>query len=410
MISGTMQAAPQTTGKQSAPMLCGTQDKGFSSVLQTSVNDAEKTANYDGTSPLQDATSKSVKEGAVPQDPSNSKNKAEDQQVQDPAGILRQLLLQMAVSAQQVVTQPAEGSQSGQTSQAVQSTSMQAMSDLAKEITQLSPAAQNASASAIPAQGENFIAALALNQDGTADKIDLKLFDKISANSINSKVALLNALKGPSQTDSMNAVLPAADPAKTGAELQSLGQGGKDAALLSKSALADETFSQFKAEVISSPAVESGDKGSAKAAQDIYAPGIQTQTSSAHEQSPVQETVPANRMVSLDEVISRAVDSGQKNLVVRIDPPDLGSMHIKLSLENGVLRADVRVDSSSVKDSFNLALPQIKSSLENSGIKVSEFHVDVREDQYRNGQERNNQGQQQRQDRGNRNGFSDFFA
>jgi flagellar hook-length control protein FliK len=70
----------------------------------------------------------------------------------------------------------------------------------------------------------------------------------------------------------------------------------------------------------------------------------------------------------------------------------------------------VRVDSNAIKDAFNLALPQIKTSLENSGIKVSEFHVDVREDQYRNGQQRNNQDQQQRQDREFKNSFSDFFA
>jgi len=117
-----------------------------------------------------------------------------------------------------------------------------------------------------------------------------------------------------------------------------------------------------------------------------------------------------SKLTSIDEVISKAVDSGQKNLILRIDPPDLGSLQIRLSFDNGVLKADVRVDSNAVKDTFNLALPQIKTSLENSGIKVSEFHVDVREDQYRNGQESNNQKQQQRQGRGLKNEFSDFFA
>src|SRR5208283_1353539 len=100
----------------------------------------------------------------------------------------------------------------------------------------------------------------------------------------------------------------------------------------------------------------------------------------------------------------------QGSLVIRIDPPDLGSMQIKLSLDNGMLKANVSVDSNAVKDSFNLALPQIRTSLENAGIKVSDFQVNVREDQYRNGQERNNQGQQQRQSRESKNGFSDFFA
>ena len=218
-------------------------------------------------------------------------------------------------------------------------------------------------------------------------------------------------LRDLAQDKSTNAIPPTADSAKTEAELQSFSQAGKDAASLSKtSGSTGDAISQFEIENSSSTSQTSGDKNNSREASGLYAQTIQGQTTSGHEQSPIQETVPVNRLTSLDAVISKAVDSGQKNLVIRIDPPDLGSMHIRLSLDNGVLKADVRVDSSSIKDSFNLALPQIKTSLENAGIKVSEFHVDVREDQYRNGQERNNQGQQQKQGRGSKNSFSDFFA
>jgi flagellar hook-length control protein FliK len=409
MIPGMIPAASPAAGAQTASMTSGMQDKGFNSILKNSINDAVENANNDSTARMRNTGVKSAKDSTGSKDAIDPKNKAEDQQVQDPAEVLRQLVLQMTSVAQQVINQSSfkdvsagKSSEEGQAAQALQSAMAPAMSDLAKEVSQLSSAVQ----ASTEAQGGNFPASLALNQDNTANKIDLKLFDKIAANS---KDLLLNALKGHSQDSSMN-VLPAADSVKTEAELQAFGQGGKDAAFLSKTAeSADEALSQFKVE-LNSGSGETGDKSNSRVSSGLYAQGIQAQTSSVHEQSPIQETVPANRLASLDEVISKALDSGQKNLVIRIDPPDLGSMHIRLSLDNGVLKADVRVDSSSVKDSFNLALPQIKTSLENSGIKISEFHVDVREDQYRNGQERNNQGQQQRQDKESRNGFSDFFA
>jgi flagellar hook-length control protein FliK len=206
-------------------------------------------------------------------------------------------------------------------------------------------------------------------------------------------------------------MLSTADSAKTETELQYFNEFRKDVASQSKTSSSNsDAISQFQIETSSGTGQPSVDKNNMREASSLYAQTIQTQPASGRDQSPIQETVSVNRMTSLDAVISKAVDSGQRNLVIRIDPPDLGSMHIRLSLDNGVLKADVRVDSSSIKDSFNLALPQIKTSLENAGIKVSEFHVDVREDQYRNGQERNNQGQQQKQGRGSKNSFSDFFA
>jgi hypothetical protein len=184
---------------------------------------------------------------------------------------------------------------------------------------------------------------------------------------------------------------------------------GKEAVIMSRASESlDDSISQWKIET--SAGQTSGDKNSSRDASGLYAQTLQPQSPSVHAGSASQEVIPVSKLTSVDEVISKAVDAGQKNLIIRIDPPDLGNVQIRLSFDNGVLKADVRVDSTAIKDSFNLALPQIKTSLENSGINVSEFNVDVREDQYRNGQESNNQGQQQRQGRGLKNGFSDFFA
>ena len=421
MIQCLIPVAPQALEIPTAPAATTVPDKSFSSVFKSSVqnipksDDNRKTTSEEGSAvkdvsdsvkTSSEKVSGSRRDSEMVKDSSEVKETKDSQSTQDPNEILRQLVLQMSTIAQQIVNQPvlkdvsaaaaalasqgAEAAQAAQSAQIALMPATTAISDSAKETTQSS---------------SGFVTAA---QGGAADKIDSNLSDKISANS---RDAFMSALKGFAQDNSTNAIPPTADSAKTEAELQALSQAGKNSASMSKtSGATGEAILQLEIENSSSISQASGDKNNSREASGLYAQTIQGQTTSGHDQSPIQETVPVARLTSLDAVISKAVDSGQKNLVIRIDPPDLGSMHIRLSLDNGVLKADVRVDSGSIKDSFNLALPQIKTSLENAGIRVSEFHVDVREDQYRNGQERNNQGQQQKQGRGSKNSFSDFFA
>jgi flagellar hook-length control protein FliK len=186
---------------------------------------------------------------------------------------------------------------------------------------------------------------------------------------------------------------------------------GKSSALLSaKESAFDESIALQKSGLLSEG--QTGDIQSSKDAAGVYTQILQSHSVTTRTVAPAQETIPVSRLDSVDAAISKAVSSGQTEIVLKIDPPDLGSMSIRLSYDSGVLKADVRVDSSMVKDSFTNAMPQIKLALENAGIKVSQFNVDVRDDQSRQEQDRNNQNrqQQQRQAGDFGNSFSHFFA
>jgi len=378
-------------------MSSGAADKGFISILKSSIQNSGNTENDDKPAPVQKRTSKNAtltNNALDPKDTPVSQNKAEAKQSEDPAEVLRQLIIQMTAVAQQMTTAPVVRDTSTATSVAA-SESAQAMQ------TPL----------AFPPLSGNAPGAPAAEQEQNNQGILLKTLTDNMPNNADFKGAIMNAVRNTQQDNADNTVLGAGDTAKveTVAALKVFNPGGKNTATLSKlSESFDDGLSQWKLEASAGQA--SGDRNSSRDASGLYAQTLQTQSSSIHSGAASQEVVPASKLTSIDEVISKAVDGGQKNLILRIDPPDLGNIHIRLSFDNGVLKADVRVDSNSVKDSFNLALPQIKTSLENSGIKVSEFNVDVREDQYRNGQDSNNQRQQQRQGRGLRNDFSDFFA
>ncbi|HSW63280.1 MAG TPA: flagellar hook-length control protein FliK [Dissulfurispiraceae bacterium] len=114
----------------------------------------------------------------------------------------------------------------------------------------------------------------------------------------------------------------------------------------------------------------------------------------------------------IHEPIRAAAETGTKQMILRLDPPGLGDVQIRLRVQQGVLTADLKVDSSSIRDLFTSVLPQIRHQLENSGIRVGELQVDLRDDYpadqgQRRGQDQRQQQQQDRQTGGN---FFEYLA
>lgn len=137
------------------------------------------------------------------------------------------------------------------------------------------------------------------------------------------------------------------------------------------------------------------------------------QTSYAKNDPAVKESLHVSRLNELGEPIMKTLGAGDKHLVIKLEPPDLGSIQIKLRMTNGVLTADIRVDSNAVRDLFSAAIPQIRTSLEDSGIKVSDFFVDVKEDYYSDSGKREQDDakqQQHKQHKESKFQFFDFFA
>ena len=114
----------------------------------------------------------------------------------------------------------------------------------------------------------------------------------------------------------------------------------------------------------------------------------------------------------IHEPIRAAAEAGTKLMVLRLDPPGLGDVQIRLRMQQGVLTADLKVDSGSTKDLFTSALPQIRQQLESSGIQVGEIQVDLHEDYLAGqGQKREQeQGRQNRQDRQSNENFFQYLA
>lgn len=126
----------------------------------------------------------------------------------------------------------------------------------------------------------------------------------------------------------------------------------------------------------------------------------------------VKETLHVNRLNEISESIMKTLSAGDKHLIIKLEPPDLGSIQIKLRMDNGMLRADLKVESPAVKELFSMAMPQIRASLGDAGIKVGDFFVDVKEDYYSDGRRHQDGGggQQHRQNKEQKFRFFDYFA
>ena len=85
-----------------------------------------------------------------------------------------------------------------------------------------------------------------------------------------------------------------------------------------------------------------------------------------------------DRIMESARVVVR--DGRNASLSMRLNPAELGSVTVNLGLEHGVLNAKFLVDNADVRDAVVANLDGILQELEQSGVSIGEFQVNVRDD------------------------------
>ncbi|GAQ94440.1 hook-length control protein FliK [Thermodesulfovibrio aggregans] len=122
----------------------------------------------------------------------------------------------------------------------------------------------------------------------------------------------------------------------------------------------------------------------------------------------VQQKVelPFTQLKEISNIVFKALSNSQKTLIVQLEPPELGKILIKLSMDNAGIRADMKVDYPHVKEALTGLIPEIKSNLQSSGVKVSDFLLDLMKEN--RGYSDSYNGQGQRKHKGNQKFFEYF--
>ncbi|MEO0529198.1 MAG: flagellar hook-length control protein FliK [Planctomycetota bacterium] len=93
--------------------------------------------------------------------------------------------------------------------------------------------------------------------------------------------------------------------------------------------------------------------------------------------------------------VARAFDLAQERgggpIELRLSPPELGSMQVKIELKEGVMTASLDVETPAARNALLDNLPALRDRLEQQQIRIEKFDVDVRDDSGRQaGEEQSN--------------------
>jgi len=100
-------------------------------------------------------------------------------------------------------------------------------------------------------------------------------------------------------------------------------------------------------------------------------------------------------MEQLQQIIDKAKitvhDSKNGSFIFRLNPKELGSVNVNIGLEQGIVKGKFLVETNEAKELLIQNLDFVKTQLEESGISVGEFQVNVKEQgkPYDNNEKRN---------------------
>lgn len=115
---------------------------------------------------------------------------------------------------------------------------------------------------------------------------------------------------------------------------------------------------------------------------------------------------PARQVLSqVQSGMLKAISGGRQQLTLRLNPPDLGKVHLMLQVTKNEVNAVIRADSHDSAKMIADQLAQLRSSLESQGLKVSRLEVQTQtqqqqqsqDQQYWQNAEQHNQAREQAQ-------------
>ncbi|MEZ8544998.1 flagellar hook-length control protein FliK [Vibrio splendidus] len=185
------------------------------------------------------------------------------------------------------------------------------------------------------------------------------------------------------QSLAMNAT-PAATKAGSTDALLKAGAGAAALSGLGKAGAKEDSKDSTLAQQIASAAGAQGTVtvGSAPTRAEIQ----------AAQQAPLQLTKElANEQVA--EKVQMMMSKNLKNLDIRLDPPELGQMKIRMTMNNDVANVHFTVSNQQARDVIEQTLPRLREMLAQQGLQLADSSV--QQQSSGQGQDRYNNGEQQ---------------
>ncbi|MEN0109775.1 MAG: flagellar hook-length control protein FliK [Planctomycetota bacterium] len=96
--------------------------------------------------------------------------------------------------------------------------------------------------------------------------------------------------------------------------------------------------------------------------------------------APTIEIDPARFVSRVSRAFEFASERGGGPVEMRLSPPELGSMQVKIEVREGVLTAQIETETQSARNALLDNLPALRERLEQQQIRIEQFNVDVRDE------------------------------
>lgn len=224
-----------------------------------------------------------------------------------------------------------------------------------------------------------------------AQQVSAQAASQSANNALTDKAAMLHANNAHAALDpsltaqslAMNAT-PAATKASSTDALLKAGAGAAALSGLGKAGAKEDSKDSTLAQQIASAA---GAQGTATVGSAPTRAEIQ-----AAQQAPLQLTKElANEQVA--EKVQMMMSKNLKNLDIRLDPPELGQMKIRMTMNNDVANVHFTVSNQQAREVIEQTLPRLREMLAQQGLQLADSSV--QQQSSGQGQDRYNNGEQQ---------------
>ncbi|MEO1172540.1 MAG: flagellar hook-length control protein FliK, partial [Myxococcota bacterium] len=102
--------------------------------------------------------------------------------------------------------------------------------------------------------------------------------------------------------------------------------------------------------------------------------GLTTATAPAREATPPQGLVPPEQ---IPERIRVALEKGQREVRIRLDPPELGTLDVRIAVDGTDVRLTVRAEHAEASQLLQQSLQDLRLRLSQSGLQLVDADVDI---------------------------------
>jgi len=102
--------------------------------------------------------------------------------------------------------------------------------------------------------------------------------------------------------------------------------------------------------------------------------------SAGQHEKPFQGFLPTYLVDQVGRQLSRALLKGDRVIRLRLKPPELGTLKIEMDIKDNVLRLDMIVENSSVKELLLSNVHELRNALTEQGVKIEGLDVQVGHD------------------------------